>query len=57
MKEVVKILGQPSQVLTLENRETWDYRNAGYDPVTGRTVRSIEILFVDRIVASVNFSY
>jgi hypothetical protein len=57
MREVVKILGQPSQVFTLENRETWEYRNAGFDPVTGRTVRSIEILFVDRVVARVNFSY
>lgn len=57
MTEVVKILGQPSRVFTLENRETWDYGNAAYDPVTGRTVRSIEIFFVERVVASVNLSY
>lgn len=57
MKDVVKVLGQPSQVFTLENRETWEYKNAAYDPVTGRTVRSLDVLFVDRLVASVNFSY
>ena len=57
MKEVVKVLGQPSQVFTLENRETWEYKNAAYDPVTGRTVRSLNVLFVDRLVESVNFSY
>jgi hypothetical protein len=57
MKDVVKVLGQPSQVFTLENRETWEYNNAAYDPVTGRTVRSLDILFLDRLVASVNFSY
>lgn len=44
MKEVVEILGQPSRVFTLENRETWDYKNAAYDPVTGRVVHSIQIL-------------
>lgn len=57
MKDVVKVLGQPSQVFTLENRETWEYKNVAYDPVTGRTVRSLDVLFVDRLVASVNFSY
>ena len=57
MKDVVRVLGQPSRVFTLENRETWEYRNAGYDPVTGRTVRSLDILFKDRVVASINFSY
>jgi hypothetical protein len=49
MKDVVKVLGQPSQVFTLENRETWEYKNAAYDPVTGRTVRSLDILFLDRL--------
>jgi outer membrane protein assembly factor BamE (lipoprotein component of BamABCDE complex) len=57
MNEVVEILGQPSQVFTLEHRETWDYRDAAHDPVTGRTVHSIQILFVNRRVNSVNFSY
>jgi hypothetical protein len=57
MKEVVKVLGQPSQVFILENRETWEYKNAAYDPVTARTVRSLDVLFVDRLVESVNFSY
>ena len=57
MKDVVKVLGQPFQVFTLENRETWEYKNAAYDPVTGRSVRSLDILFIDRVVAGVNFSY
>jgi hypothetical protein len=57
MKTVVGILGQPSQVFTLENREIWDYKDAAYDPVTGRTVRSLQIFYVDRRVDSVNFSY
>ena len=57
MKEVVGILGQPSQVFTLENREVWDYKDAAYDPVTGQTVRSLQIFFVNRQVDSVNFSY
>jgi outer membrane protein assembly factor BamE (lipoprotein component of BamABCDE complex) len=57
MKEAVGILGQPSQVFTLENREVWDYKDAAYDPVTGQTVRSLQIFFVNRQVDSVNFSY
>ena len=43
MNEVVKIPGQPLQVLT------WDYKNAALDPVTGRTVRSLEIVIVHRV--------
>ena len=57
MRDVVRVLGRPSQVFTLEERETWKYENAAYDPVTGRRVRSLDIFFVDRVVASVNFSY
>ncbi len=57
MRQVVKVLGQPAQVFTLEQRETWQYRDAAYDPATGRTVRSIDVLFLNRRVESVNFSY
>jgi outer membrane protein assembly factor BamE (lipoprotein component of BamABCDE complex) len=57
MKDVVKLLGQPSQVFTFENRETWEYKNGAYDPVTGRTVRFLDIFFIERLVARVNFSY
>lgn len=57
MTEVVGVLGQPSQVFTLENREVWDYKDAAYDPVTSQTVRSLQIFFVNRQVDSVNFSY
>ena len=57
MKDVVRILGKPSQVSTLEERETWDYKNAAYDPVTGLPVRSLQVLFVNRRVDSINFSY
>ena len=41
----------------IENREVWDYKDAAYDPVTGQTVRSLQIFFVNRQVDSVNFSY
>jgi hypothetical protein len=56
MKDVVRIPGKPSQVSTLEERETWDYKNAACDPVTGLTVRSLQILFLNRRVDSINFS-
>lgn len=57
MKHVVNVLGPPAQVFTLEQRETWQYKDAAYDPATGRTVRSLDVLFLNRRVESVNFSY
>jgi len=57
MREVVRKIGRPSQVFTIGARETWDYHNIAFDPVTGRTVSFLELVFQDRRVQSVNFSY
>ncbi len=57
MPQVLTRLGKPTRVFTVDGRESWEYRNAAWDPVTKRTVTFVEVLFRDRRVESVNFSY
>lgn len=57
MRQVIKELGQPSEVFTLDSRESWRYDNAVRDSVTNKPVPYLEVVFVKRIVQTVNFSY
>lgn len=57
MRTVMKLLGQPSQVFTTEDRESWSYQNVAFDPVTHRVVHLLEISFADKVVQDINFSY
>ena len=58
MHQVLAILGQPTEVFTLDpQRETWGYREVVKDSLTGRDVKFLEVLFSDRKAQSVSFSY
>jgi len=58
MSQVIKTLGKPSEVFTLDKeRETWGYRDTVKDSITGSDVKFLEVLFADRVVRSVSFSY
>lgn len=57
MAEVVAILGQPSDVFSIPGGETWSYKNACRDSITGRPVRFVGIDFQKGQVAEVNFAY
>jgi hypothetical protein len=50
MSEVTAVLGKPDQVYTSGATESWDYSNIAYDPVSGRTVRNLEIWFSKGVV-------
>ena len=56
MSDVRAMLGKPGNVFTSTTTEAWDYSNIAYDPVSGRTVRNLEIWFskgvVDRLSAT-----
>jgi len=57
MRDVVRIVGHPRDVSTLEARETWHYEDIARDSITGRAVRSVDIVFLKRKVESVDFIY
>ncbi len=57
MREVIRILGQPTEVFTIDGRESWRYDNAVRDSVTDQPVPYLEIVFLKRKVVTVNFSY
>ncbi len=54
---VVALLGKPAKVYSLGSTEAWDYPNAAYDPVSGRTVRKLEIWFRNGTVAYMNATF
>jgi hypothetical protein len=55
---VVALLGKPAKVYSLgSSGESWDYMNVAYDPVSGRTVRVLEIWFDKGVVHDVTASY
>jgi hypothetical protein len=47
---VTALLGMPDKVYSLGATESWDYANAAYDPVSGRTVRTLEVWFRSGVV-------
>lgn len=56
MAQVVKTIGKPTTVYTIDEREFWQYENGARDSITGRPIKFVEIVFRNRIVESVNFS-
>jgi hypothetical protein len=54
---VAALLGKPAKVYSMGATESWDYANIAFDPVSGRTVRNLEIWFRDGLVAYMNASY
>ena len=50
MSDVIAVLGKPDKVYTSGTTESWDYYNAAYDSVSGRTVRDLEIWFSKGVV-------
>lgn len=57
MAEVVAILGQPADVFSIRGGETWSYKNACRDSITGRLVRFVGVDFQKGQVSEVNFAY
>lgn len=57
MTKVVDTLGEPTEVYSLEGGEAWHYANIARDSITGRPVKDVEIIFAQRTVASLDFSY
>jgi hypothetical protein len=57
MREVAAILGTPAHVFNMGDRESWDYQNAAYDSMTGRTVSSLSIWFTRRVADDVQASF
>ncbi len=55
--EVAAVLGKPASVFVSGTSESWEYLNAAYDPVSGRTVRTMEIWFRKGIVEYFNTSF
>ena len=54
---VTAVLGKPVRVFSSGTRESWDYENVAYDPVSGRTVRNLEIWFSKGLVDYMNASF
>lgn len=50
MSAVVSLLGKPAKVFATGSSESWEYSNAAYDPVSGRTVRRLEVCFRNGVV-------
>lgn len=57
MKSVEALLGKPDKVYSIGTSESWDYTNVAYDPVSGRTVRGVEIWFRNGAVEYVKSSF
>ena len=57
VRAVVALLGKPAKVFASGTSESWDYLNAAYDPVSGRTVRRMEVLFRNGVVEYFNTSF
>ena len=55
--QVIAALGKPGEVYTIPGGETWHYRNASRDTITGRTVRFMEIIFRQNKVTTIDFAY
>jgi hypothetical protein len=53
MKEVVGLLSRPASIFVDTYSESWDYLNVTYDPVSGRTVRELQIWFNAGVVEDV----
>jgi len=56
MSQVVRTIGRPTTVYTIDEREFWQYESGARDSITGRPIKLVEIVFRKRIVESVNFS-
>jgi outer membrane protein assembly factor BamE (lipoprotein component of BamABCDE complex) len=56
MPQVLKTIGKPATVYTIDEREYWQYEDAARDSITGQPIKHLEIVFRNRIVESVNFS-
>ncbi len=57
MSAVTALLGKPAAVFSSDSTESWDYMNAAYDPVSGRTVRRLEIWFRSGVVDYLTSSF
>jgi hypothetical protein len=57
MADVIALLGRPTKLFEVNARESWLYKDAVYDSVTKRNVRSFEVWFVGGRVSEVFFSY
>ena len=57
MNDVIAVLGKPGNVYTSGTDESWDYSNIAYDPVSGRTVRDLELWFSKGVVDRMNASF
>ena len=54
---VVALLGKPVKVYYSGTSESWEYANVAYDPLSGRTVRNLEIWFRNGVVEYMNTSF
>ncbi len=54
---VVARLGKPGRVYSTGSSDSWDYANIAYDPVSGRTVRNLEIWFRNGMVEYMKASF
>lgn len=57
MSAVTAVLGKPAKVFSTGTSASWDYENAAYDSVSGRTVRNLEIWFLKGAVDRMNASF
>lgn len=57
MKDVVAMLGSPPNVFTIDEREIWNYGSVAYDSITHKNAKTLELVFFNRRVQSVNFSF
>lgn len=57
MRDVVKAIGQPTTVYTIDEREFWIYEDIARDSITERSVRRVEVVFKQRIAQTVNFAF
>ena len=57
MTDVTARLGKPDRVFSIGATESWDYSDAAYDPVSGRTVRNLEVWFKAGVVDYMNATY
>lgn len=57
MKDVIAMLGSPPDFFTIDDQEIWNYGNVAYDSITHKNTKTLELVFVNRRVRSVNFSY
>jgi hypothetical protein len=55
--DVIKAIGKPDKVYSLEFSESWDYSNAAIDSITGRPVRNLEVWFKDGVVDNICANY